>query len=260
MARTAKIGVPEVRLGAIPGAGGVQKLGRHIGRSRAIAWVTLGRHYTAEEADRAGLLHAVTEPDRLLPEALALAEEIKRLSPLAIAQGKASVYLSEDVDLAAARRFGLEALAVLAGSTDWEEGMAAFMAKRAPRFTSCDSPLEGEVRPKGGVGGNGAAFSQPADMLDHTPHPSTAARRRPPPQGGEAETFQGDPPGGRHHVSRSTTNTPPSSGRVYLTGIQALVRLPISPASARQGGRTRHSRLCLRVSRLAAVRATIPSS
>ncbi len=173
MARTAKIGVPEVRLGAIPGAGGVQKLGRHIGRSRAIAWVTLGRHYTAAEADRAGLLHAVTEPDRLLPEALALAEEIKRLSPLAIAQGKASVYLSEDVDLATARRFGLEALAVLAGSPDWEEGMGAFMAKRAPRFTSCASPLEGEVRPKGGVGGNGAAFSQPADMLDQTPHPST---------------------------------------------------------------------------------------
>jgi len=90
MASTAKIGVPEVRLGAIPGAGGVQKLGRHIGRSRAIEWVLLGKHYTAEEAERAGLLFAVTEPDDLLP-ARGLGEKIKSLSPMAIAQGKASV-------------------------------------------------------------------------------------------------------------------------------------------------------------------------
>ena len=64
MSRTAKIGVPEVKLGAIPGAGGVQKLGRHIGRTRAIEWVLLGKHYTAvEEARAAGLLYEVTEPD-----------------------------------------------------------------------------------------------------------------------------------------------------------------------------------------------------
>jgi len=134
MSRTAKIGVPEVKLGAFPGAGGVQKLGRHIGRTRAIEWCLLGRHYTADEADRAGLLFAITEPDDLLPAALKLAEEIKSLSPLAIAQAKASVYVAEDVDLATARRFGLEALAMLIGSPDWQEGMAAFHAKRPPRF------------------------------------------------------------------------------------------------------------------------------
>ncbi|MDB5395937.1 MAG: Crotonase [Rhodospirillales bacterium] len=134
MARTAKIGVPEVKLGAIPGAGGVQKLGRHIGRGRAIEWVLTGNHYTAEEADRAGLLYAVTEPDDLLPAALALAEKLKAMSPLAIAQGKASVYACEDVDLATARRYGLESLAMLINSPDWAEGMAAFHEKRAPRF------------------------------------------------------------------------------------------------------------------------------
>jgi enoyl-CoA hydratase/carnithine racemase len=56
------------------------------------------------------------------------------MSPMAIAQGKASVYVSEDIDLATARRYGLESLAMLIGSADWEEGMAAFHAKRAPRF------------------------------------------------------------------------------------------------------------------------------
>jgi enoyl-CoA hydratase/carnithine racemase len=134
MAKTARIGVPEVKLGAIPGAGGVQKLGRHIGRSRAIEWVLLGKHYTAGEAAAAGLIYEATEPDALLPAALALAEKLKALSPLAIAQGKATVYTAEDVDLATARRTGLEALALLVGSADWVEGMGAFHEKRAPRF------------------------------------------------------------------------------------------------------------------------------
>jgi enoyl-CoA hydratase/carnithine racemase len=134
MSRTAKIGVPEVKLGAIPGAGGVQKLGRHIGRSRAIEWVLLGKHYTAADAAQAGLIYEVTEPDALLPAALALAEKLKALSPLAIAQGKSAVYTAEDVDLATARRTGLEALALLVGSADWVEGMGAFHEKRPPNF------------------------------------------------------------------------------------------------------------------------------
>jgi enoyl-CoA hydratase/carnithine racemase len=134
MSKTARIGVPEVKLGAIPGAGGVQKLGRHIGRSRAIEWVLLGKHYTAQEAYDAGLIYEVCEPDDLLPAALSLAEDLKALSPLAIAQGKSSVYIAEDVDLATARRTGLEALAMLVNSADWKEGMSAFMEKRAPKF------------------------------------------------------------------------------------------------------------------------------
>ena len=66
--------------------------------------------------------------------ALALADQLKALSPLAIAQGKSAVYTAEDVDLATARRTGLEALALLINSADWVEGMGAFMEKRAPRF------------------------------------------------------------------------------------------------------------------------------
>jgi len=134
MSKTARIGVPEVKLGAIPGAGGVQKLGRHIGRSRAIEWVLLGKHYTAADAYDAGLIYEVCEPDDLLPSALALAEKLKTLSPLAIAQGKSAVYTAEDVDLATARRTGLEALTLLINSPDWAEGMGAFMEKRAPKF------------------------------------------------------------------------------------------------------------------------------
>ncbi len=134
MSKTARIGVPEVKLGAIPGAGGVQKLGRHIGRGRAIEWVLLGKHYTAQEARDAGLTYEVCEPDDLMTAALALAEKLKTLSPLAIAQGKFAVYTAEDVDLTTARRTGLETLTLLVGSADWQEGMAAFHEKRAPKF------------------------------------------------------------------------------------------------------------------------------
>ena len=134
MSKAARIGVPEVKLGASPGAGGVQKLVHYVGRSKAMEWILLGTHLTAEEAEKRGLLYAVTEPDDLMPAALALAEKIKTLSPMAIAQAKAAVHVSESVDSKSARRFGLESLALLINSPDWKEGMAAFHAKRPPKF------------------------------------------------------------------------------------------------------------------------------
>ncbi len=134
MAQGAKIGVPEVRLGAIPGAGGVQKLARHVGRGTAIDWTLTGRHVTAEEAERRGLLTAISPPDSLLADALALAERLAALSPRAVAQAKAAIYAGEDLDRASSTRFGLEALALLVGSPDWREGMQAFQDKREPDF------------------------------------------------------------------------------------------------------------------------------
>jgi enoyl-CoA hydratase/carnithine racemase len=76
----------------------------------------------------------VTAPEALLPAALDLARRITALSPMAIAQAKAAVHVSADTDLRSARRYGLESLALLVGSADWQEGMAAFIEKRAPRF------------------------------------------------------------------------------------------------------------------------------
>ncbi|WP_026381654.1 enoyl-CoA hydratase/isomerase family protein [Afifella pfennigii] len=134
MSKAARIGLPEVKLGAIAGAGGVQKLARHVGRGKALEWILLASHVDAEEAERRGLVYAVTEPDQLLPEALHLADHLKGLSPRAIAQSKAAIYLAEDADLRSARRYGLEALSLLVGSEDWKEGIAAFHAKRPPQF------------------------------------------------------------------------------------------------------------------------------
>lgn len=134
MARHAELGLPEVRIGATPGAGGVQKLIRHVGRSKALEWILLGARISAAQAQHAGLLVDVVDADRVVETALDLAQRFVALGPQAVGQAKASVYLAEDVDLRSARRYGIEALTSLAGTREWREGVSAFVQKRAPRF------------------------------------------------------------------------------------------------------------------------------
>lgn len=133
-ATTARVGLPEARLGATPGAGGVQKLARHIGRGKALEWILLARHVDATEAAVAGLAYKVVEPDEVDAASLVLAQDLMALSPMALAQCKTSIHLAGDVDLRSARRFGVEALSALVDSADWREGMKAFVEKRPPNF------------------------------------------------------------------------------------------------------------------------------
>jgi len=134
----AKVGLPEVKLGATPGAGGVQKLARHIGRGKALEWILLARFIEPPEAEAAGIAYKVVAPEMLGDASLSLARELLKLSPQALGQCKASVHFSGDVDLRSARRFGVEALSALVDSADWREGMAAFVEKRAPAFAPVD--------------------------------------------------------------------------------------------------------------------------
>ncbi len=134
LADSARIGLPETRLGAIAGAGGVQKLLRHVGRGKALEWILLARQIDAATAERHGLTSAVVPQAEVLPTAMALARELRALGPQAIAQSKATLYASEDADLRSARRYGVDALALLVGGAEWREGMSAFVEKRQPRF------------------------------------------------------------------------------------------------------------------------------
>ena len=138
LATTARVGLPEARLGATPGAGGVQKLARHIGRGKALEWILLARHIDAAEAAAAGLAYKVVEPEEVDAASLALARDLMALSPQALAQCKLSIHLAGDVDLRSARRFGVEALSALVDSADWREGMKAFVEKRPPNFGPCN--------------------------------------------------------------------------------------------------------------------------
>jgi len=134
MADTARVGLPETKIGAIPGAGGVQKLHRLIGRGKALEWILLSRHVEAPEALHFGFANAVHPASQLDQAALDLARSVIGLSPDAIAQAKAAIHVSGDVDLATARRYGLETLTTLIGGPDWIEGMAAFQEKRPPHY------------------------------------------------------------------------------------------------------------------------------
>ena len=134
MADNTRIGVPEVRIGALAGAGGVQKLHRLVGRGKAMEWVLLGSHVTAQEALTHGLLTSMHSAEELMPAAMELARRFRLLGARAVAQSKMAVRMCGDADLTSARNIGLEALAMLIGGAEWQEGMAAFMEKRPPIF------------------------------------------------------------------------------------------------------------------------------
>jgi enoyl-CoA hydratase/carnithine racemase len=134
MAEDTKIGVPEVRIGALAGAGGVQKLHRMVGRGKAMEWVLLGSHISAQEALTHGLVTSIHATADLMPAAIELGRRFRLLGPRAVAQSKMAVRMCGDADLASAKNIGLETLAMLIGDAEWQEGMAAFMEKRPPRF------------------------------------------------------------------------------------------------------------------------------
>jgi enoyl-CoA hydratase/carnithine racemase len=136
LADTAKIGLPETKLGAVAAAGGVQKLIRHVGRSRALDWILRATHLDAETVERNGLCSAVVTGEQLIETALNIALELRKLGPRSLDQTKRSIYLSEDADLRTARRYGVEALSMLVGGDEWKEGMHAFIEKRPPTFDS----------------------------------------------------------------------------------------------------------------------------
>ncbi|HMN15661.1 MAG TPA: enoyl-CoA hydratase-related protein, partial [Bellilinea sp.] len=98
MSKSAQIGLPEVKLGATPGAGGVQKLQKFCGRGRALEWILRASRIGWKDAERAGLICSATEPDELMLHAITIAEDLCRYSPRAIAQCKASVHLAGSVD------------------------------------------------------------------------------------------------------------------------------------------------------------------
>jgi enoyl-CoA hydratase/carnithine racemase len=152
MADHARIGVPEVRIGALAGAGAVQKLHRLVGRGKALEWILLGSHVTATEALGHGLLTSTHSAEDLMPAAMELAGRFRLLGPRAVAQSKMAVRLCGDADLTTARGIGLEALAMLIDGPEWQEGMSAFMEKREPRFPPLQAPAPGPKGPSSDSG------------------------------------------------------------------------------------------------------------
>jgi enoyl-CoA hydratase len=134
-AANASFGLPEGLLGLSPGGGGTQRLTRAAGPFVAADVLLAGRRLTAEDALRLGLVAEVVEPGRLLEAALAKAEQVARVAPLATRAMLALVRTAMEAPLEEGLAKEQEALAGLHRTADAAEGIRAFMEKRAPRFT-----------------------------------------------------------------------------------------------------------------------------
>jgi 2-oxoglutaroyl-CoA hydrolase len=128
-----QLGLPEATIGMIPGSGGTQRLTRMIGIGRAKDAIMRGRRIGAEEAHALGLVTEVAED--VDAAAAALCDELRRLSPLALAMAKRVINLAYDGPLP----LGLEAEGLAYGllqqTHDFREGVDAFVNKRKPDFT-----------------------------------------------------------------------------------------------------------------------------
>ena len=130
-ARTALFGQPEIKLGIIPGFGGTQRLPRLVGVNKALEMNMIGDPILAEEAFELGLANRVVDDHELLDTALAWARKLAGQAPLALEQVKR---VSAAGDLDAGIEDETRGFAAVFASADAREGIAAFLAKRAPHF------------------------------------------------------------------------------------------------------------------------------
>ncbi|HKX75225.1 MAG TPA: enoyl-CoA hydratase-related protein [Acidimicrobiia bacterium] len=128
---SARLALPEVRLGVIPGSGGTHRLPRLIGPAQAKEMILRGAEYSAAEAHGFGLVNAVTATGQAEATAKEWAEEIAARGPLAVREAKLLIDSFLDPEAAAA---SLAASERVFATEDLGEGVAAFKEKRPPRF------------------------------------------------------------------------------------------------------------------------------
>ena len=135
LAEGASFGVPEVKIGALPGAGGSQRLAHALPPAIARQMIMLGDPLPAEDCLRFGLANAVVSPTALLDTARAWAQRLAALPPLAVQAGKTLSYLAHNTDLATGMEAERLTVTSLFETADRTEGMRAFLEKRPPAFT-----------------------------------------------------------------------------------------------------------------------------
>jgi enoyl-CoA hydratase/carnithine racemase len=130
----AQFGVPEIKLGIFPGAGGTQRIPRVAGKAKALEMILTGEFLSAQEALQWGLVNRVVPHDRVLVEARSLAEQIAAKGQLAVQAAMEVVIEGLKGDLQHGLDLEAEHFARLCETEDRLEGMAAFLEKREPKF------------------------------------------------------------------------------------------------------------------------------
>jgi enoyl-CoA hydratase len=128
--KTAKLGLPEVSLGIIPGYGGTQRLPRLCGTGIALQLILTGDPVAADEALRIGLVNAVAEPAELMAQCKAMALKMVSRGPQALALAKQAVRRGVHMPIADALQLEADLFGAISSTAEMKEGMAAFLEKR----------------------------------------------------------------------------------------------------------------------------------
>jgi enoyl-CoA hydratase/carnithine racemase len=131
----AKLGLAEIKVGVIPGAGACVRLTRWVGRAQAKEILMTGDMIPADEARRLGLVNRVVPREELEEATMALARQLASRSPLAMAAAKRAVNVGGELDIEKGIEYVLREFALLFATDDQVEGMTAFLEKREARFT-----------------------------------------------------------------------------------------------------------------------------
>ncbi len=130
----AKLGLPEVGLGVIPGYGGTQRLARLVGKGKAMEMIFTAGMIKADEALQWGLVNHVVPPEQLLAKCIELATAIMKNSPTALAAAIRAVNAGYEPGVNGLQR-EIEEFGKCFGTADFKEGSSAFMEKRKANFT-----------------------------------------------------------------------------------------------------------------------------
>ena len=137
--RTARLGQPEVRLGLIPGFAGTQRLSRLVGTGWARYLILTGIQITGEEAHRIRLAEVLAEEGQALEAARKVAAEVLKAGPTAVALAKRVILRGRDMPFAVAEAYEAESFAYLFTTGEPQEGLRAFLEKRAARWVKGDA-------------------------------------------------------------------------------------------------------------------------
>lgn len=133
--RTAVFGIPEVKRNLVAAAGGLFRLPRKIPRNIAMELALTGRlDFPAERAHHFGLVNALCEEGEALQTALALAAQITEAAPLAVRESRKIILEATDQPDEVGWRLSAEGIAKMFGTEDFNEGLTAFIEKRAPQW------------------------------------------------------------------------------------------------------------------------------
>lgn len=134
IAESAKMAVPEVKLGIIPGTGGTQRLPRLIGKGRAAEMLLTGEVISAQDASVMGLVNRVVPDGEAIKAAKELAHRIMANAPIAVEMAKDALEIGKDLPLEHAVQYSQKNCVTCFSTEDMKEGMAAFLEKRKANF------------------------------------------------------------------------------------------------------------------------------